>query len=439
MTRLPRYSVLARDRSNLDPQDTQPDLSPQARPVAGRAKVAAATSPETPGRTVPASTQIAEASGTMSKSGAEERPLAPASAPAPTAHSEPKTTIATKSGSLNEQVDAYVRGEDRDRTQLYQSWGQVADYVAQGLRNESAKGSALVAPYLNLISNALGVIEDGKYLPPTLRPNWDQSVKPDRLSGNRGIPGFRPDDYRIVVESLCSSDEDVRRAAHRLLKLYPSNRFYPILQALPKQPDFNRCRIGFIAEAAAYYFYNRIVEFDGTFALDDKSHDWISQNYADGVEWVKRGEAQESPFPLFTAMLDYARGLVLLDHGERKDSLTSFDQMIGAIRTSGRIYPSNPRHIATALRLTQDPGHNAKALQAAVAVIPPDHRSVAKAYIVNEGAAPLFALPDNSARQIGKMKSDVVANVYLRANNWDLVEGGGQIGWARRMLTSAAR
>jgi len=453
---LPRYSVLARDRSNLDPQDTQPDLPPYARPVPGLAKVSpSGNSAEPPRQSTSASTLVAEADRPISKSTAssersraEERspaPSAPASssAPRPTAPSatpsEPKTTVATGSGSLNEQVDAYVRGEDRDRTQLYQSWNQVADYVVQGLRNESAKGSVLVAPYLNLLSNALSVIEDGKYLPPTLRPNGDQSMKPDRLSTNRDIPGFGSIDYRIVIESLCSSDEDVRRAAQRLLKLYPSDHFYPILQALPKQPGFDRCRTGFIVETAAYYFYNRIVEYDGTFALDKEGQAWISQNYVDGTDWAKRGETRDGPLPLFTAMLDYARGLVLLDHGERKNGLVSFNLMIDAIRSSGKIYPSSPHHIASALRLTQDPGHNAKALQAALAVLPPDRRPVAKAYVVTEGFVPLFAVPDTLAKSVGKMKSDAVANVYLRASNWDLVEGGGQIGWARRVLTSAAR
>jgi hypothetical protein len=451
---LPRYSVLARDRSNLDPQDTQPDLPPNARPVPGRARVSSAASPpEPPRQSTSASTPVAEASAApkTTSSSAEpnaeqsSRSPAPASISAsdpiapPASRAEPKTVAATDSGALNDQVDAYVRGEDRDRTQLYQSWGKVADYVIRGLRNESAKGSVLVAPYLNLVSNALGVIEDGRYLPPTLRPNWNQSVKSDRLSTNRDIPGFRSDDYRIVVESLCSSDEDVRRAAQRLLKLYPSTHFYPILQALPKQSNFDRCRMGLIAETAAYYFYNRIVEYDGTFALDKAGQAWISQNYADGNDWAKRGEAQDGPAPLFTAMLDYARGLVLVDHGERKDALASFNLMIEAIRTTGRIYPSNPQHIATALRLTQDQGHNAKMLQGALALIPPDRRPIAKVYVVTEGIVPLFALPDTSAKSVGKMTSEAVAHVYLQLGNWDLVEGGGQIGWARRVIASAAR
>ena len=58
---------------------------------------------------------------------------------------------------------------------------------------------------------------------------------------------------------------------------------------------------------------------------------------------------------------------------------------------------------------------------------------------MSEGAMTLYALPDNSAKQIGKIKSDVTARTYLRLDDWDLLEGGGQIGWARRAVTSAAR
>jgi hypothetical protein len=364
-------------------------------------------------------------------------PAAPAAAPEATAeHTAP---AAANDPRLTEQVDAYVRGEDRDRTQLYQSWGKVADYVVEGLRNEAGKNSNLVAPYLNLISNALNVIDDGKYLAPTLRPNWNESVKTDRLLKNQDIPGFAPDDYNIVVDTLCSTDEDVRRAAQRLLKIYPSNRFYVRLQALPKQSGFAKCGASFITESAAYYFYNRIVEYDGTFALDKQASAWIAQNYADGSEWTKRGEAQDSTLGAFTAMLDYARGLILWDHGDKREGAASFNQMIDAIRTSGRIYPSNPNHIADALRLVHDPARMTKPSRAAVVLNPSERHPVAKTYVIADGAVNLYAAPEGPARQVGKVKPEAVALTYLRSNAWDLLEGGGQIGWARRVITSAAK
>lgn len=433
-----RYSVLASNRSYLDPQDTLPDLPPQVRPVPGMvATPPASTTGEAPARQqpVPPSTVIADATSGIPKPEAPPAPSTPVAESAPT---RAESDAAVKNRTLNEQIDAYVRGEDQDRTQLYQSWGQVAEYVVRGLRAEHAKDSNLVGRYLNLISNALNVIENGRYLPPTLRPNWDQSIKPDRLSKNWAIPGFSPSDYKIVVDSVCSRDEDVRRAAQRLLKLYPSYHFYAHLQALPKQPTFNGCKPTFVAETAAYYFYNRIVEYDGTFTLDKSSMAWINENYAEGVEWAKRGEAQDGAFGMFAAMLDYARGLVLWDHGEKKDASASFSQMIDSIRASSRIYPSNPQHIATALRVIHEPGRSSKSVSGAVVFNPPDRRAVARAYVVTDGAVDLFAVPDSSKR-IGKMKSDAVARVYLRLNTWELLEAGGQIGWAQRVGTSAAR
>jgi hypothetical protein len=449
---LPRYSVLARDRSNIDPQDTLPDLPPQARPVPGMAAVSSAATPSEPAarrQNAPRATIVADAASPAPRAAASPAPSTRAEEPAPAPSAPPVPSVPptlaepdmdpqAKSRTLTEQVDGYIRGEDHDRTHLYQSWGEVADYTVKGLREESAKDSNLVARYLNLISNALNVIDNGKYLPPTLRPNWDQSVKPDRLSKNWDIPGFSQNDYKIVVDSLCSTDEDVRRAAQRMLKLYPSNHFYTFLQALPKEPNFDRCKVAFVSETAAYYFYNRIVEYDGTFTLDKGSVKWIDENHAEGTEWAKRGEAQDGAFGEFAAMLDYARGLVLWDHGEKKDASASFNQMIDAIRTSSRIYPSNPQHIATALRLIHDPALSSKSVHAAVVLNPPDRRPVAKAYVITEGAVNLFAVPD-SPKLIGKMKSDAIARVYLRLNNWDLLEAGGQIGWARRVVTSAAK
>ncbi len=427
---LPRYSVLARDRANVDPLDTQPDLPPQAKLTPG---TGATTDPEA--RREAASPVPSATTGTGPSRHVEEPSPAPAG---------PDIASTTEALPLSQQVDAYIRGEDRDRTLLYQSWRDVAEYVMKGLRDESAKGSNRVAPYLNLISNALNVLDEGKYLAPTLQPNRDQSTRSNRLSNNQGIPGFGPNDYQIVVDSLCSADEDVRRAAQRLLKIYPSNHFYAPLQALPTRINFNKCEVSFVAETATYYFYNRIVEYDGTFKLTKQNLTWINENYAYGSDWAKRAEAQDGSAGIFTAMLDFARGLVLWDHDEKKDALVSLNQMIDSIRASNRIYPSNPQHIATALRLIHDP-RNSNSLNTATAFNPPDRSGVSTGYAITESAVSLYAAPE-SAKQIGKMKSDATAHIYLRlekpgseANGsaWDLLEGEGQIGWARR--AAAAR
>jgi hypothetical protein len=423
---LPRYSVLARDRANVDPLDTQPDLPPQAKLVPSIRGTAGGTfllSPDARQDAVPPMPRTGAGPSTR-----VEEPSLAAAAPEPAAAAEVLP--------LSEQVDAYVRGEDLDRTLLYQSWGDVAEYVMKGLRNEFAKGSNRVAPYLNLISNALNVLDEGNYLAPTLRPNRDQSTKSDRLSNNQGIPGFSRNDYEIVVDSLCSADEDVRRAAQRLLKIYPSNYFYGPLQALPSQANFDKCEISFVAETATYYFYNRIVEYDGTFTLNKQNLAWINENYAEGSDWARRAEAQDGSAVIFTAMLDYARGLVLWDHDEKKGASASLNQMIDSIRASNRIYPSNPQHIATALRLIHNL-RNPKSLNAATVFNPPDRGTVSTGYAISESAVSLYAVPE-SGKPIGKMKSDATARIYLRLDNWDLLEGGGQIGWAQRAAARRA-
>jgi hypothetical protein len=59
---------------------------------------------------------------------------------------------------LDAQVDAYIAGQNLDRTQLYQYWHQVSGYVTQGFRTAVSNGSPSAARYVNLIANALNVI-----------------------------------------------------------------------------------------------------------------------------------------------------------------------------------------------------------------------------------------------------------------------------------------
>ncbi len=150
----------------------------------------------------------------------------------------------------------------------YAGWEQVQDYVVQRLRQAASTNSPSAALYINLVSNALNVIQNGEYLPPSRRPGWDRSVKPQRLTFSKNIPGFAANDYAVVVSLLCNADTSTRRAAQRLMKLYPSNSFYAPLQKLSKPGNDANCDSEFIAELAVNYFYNRIVEYDGSFPLD---------------------------------------------------------------------------------------------------------------------------------------------------------------------------
>ena len=57
-----------------------------------------------------------------------------------------------------------------------------------------------------------------------------------------------------------SDNEDVRKAAQRLLKLFPVNRFFFPLQSYLKRTDITDEQFNKLNEAAMYFYYNRIIE-----------------------------------------------------------------------------------------------------------------------------------------------------------------------------------
>jgi hypothetical protein len=341
--------------------------------------------------------------------------------------------------ALQSQVDAYIAGQNLDRTQLYQYWNQVADYVVQGFRAEAANNSPLTARYVNLIGNALNIIDNGKYLAPTLRSDADQSSKPERLGSNNPIPGFAAGDYGKIVNLLCGNDAGTRNAAQRLLRTFPADDFYAPLQSLQKQDN---CKTLFVFESAVYYFYNRIVEYDGTWALDAASIDWLQGNLNDGNGWVKLATAADSSQDVYGALLDFGYGL---DFWDRSDSAISqakakpyFQSMLTTLGSSKGVYPSSGAHIALALRAVNDQ----KVPKATPQTTPADPNSlhpVGKIYIVGEAGIALFAIPDTSTKSIGNLNPNGNVRIFMQATGWDLVQSGAQFGWAQRAVTSAGK
>jgi hypothetical protein len=335
---------------------------------------------------------------------------------------------------LRAQVDAYVQGQNLDRTELYDSWPQVAGYVLDGFRAAVSNGSPLAARYVNLIANALNVIEGGKYLPPTVRPNWDQSIKPDRLANN--IPGFQSDDYGRVVGLLCSTDADSKIAARRLLRLFPSNNFSQPIDNLEKQTN---CDLVFGPETAMYYYYNRIVEYDGSFALDAQSHSWLEDNYKRGQDWLKLLRVRKPDDAVFGAMLDFGYAITLWDRSDaanKASALSYFNSMINTIRSSNGDYPSSKEHIAIALGIVSDPKMKSSTLDSATTYNSAGLYSISGNYVASGTDVALFALPETASKSVGQIDVNGSVRIYLRAGEWDLVQTGAQIGWAQRLTTS---
>jgi hypothetical protein len=368
--------------------------------------------------------------------GAPKSPSESVSPPAPVL--PPVSSNAPPTGqTLEAQVDAYIQGQNLDRTQLYQYWHQVADYVVRGLRIAASNGSPSAARYVNLITNALNIIDDGKYLAPTLRPNWDQSTKPDRLGANNQIPAFAADDYDKIVSLLCSNDADNRVASQRLLRSFPADNFYQPIQNLQKRSN---CDLIFVSESAVYYFYNRIVEYDGTFVLNAKSINWLNGNYDDGRGWVKLALAKDPSQDAFGALLDYGYGVTLWDRGStspanQASAITHFKLMLQTLGSSKGIYPSSPVHIASALNAIYNAGPTSNKISSATAYNASAFHPVRGNYATTETNVTLFALPDSTSRQVGNISSSGSVRIYLRAKNWDMVQAGTQFGWAQRTVT----
>jgi hypothetical protein len=412
---LPPFSILTSDASIVDHREIvsdssgRVDASPGSTAASQKAEAQPYTAPSAPG---PTSTQ----------SSADQVP----------ASVDGRNVSPTK----KELVDAYIRGDKVDLSPLFESWGEVANYVVDGFRSEFNNNSKFVGPYVDLISNALSVVDDGSFLPPTRRPNWDESQKPNRLARNNNVPGFESGDYKKIITLLCGKNSDGKRAAQRLLKLYPSDNFYQHLDSVLKH-ELDNCDRVFATEAAVFYFYNRIVEYDGTFALNKKSRDWIEGNYNDGLAWINQIVAKDQSYRIFNSMLDYAYGVVLWDHNDHVAALPHFDRMIEAIRLSNRAYPSNPQHIAIALRIINEPERSSKAAKTAIPYLD-EPRAINNDHLVSGTMVSLFALPEKSSKPLGNVKPDTIARIYLRADTWDLLHAGDQIGWARRVVTNAA-
>ena len=340
--------------------------------------------------------------------------------------------------ALNAQVDAYIQGQNLDRTQLYQNWNQVAGYVVDGFRKAVTYNSPSAGRYVQLIANAMNAIDDGKYMAPTLRPNWDRSTKSDRLRPANQIPGFGAEDYNKVVSSLCSADPRTRNASQRLLRVFPSDNFHQPINSL--QARSNECDAIFLAQSAVYYFYNRLVEYVGKFPLDEESIRWLHNNFTDGDNWVKIAVAKDSSQDVFRAMLDYGYGITLWDRGpndpkNQASGLSHFETMLKTLGSSKGVYPSSPFHIATALRETSDPNaaNAASATRYNASSLHPANGN----YITHETSITLFSSPDVASKKIGSMNSNETVRIYLRSENWDMVQAGSKFGWAQRTVKSA--
>ena len=208
------------------------------------------------------------------------------------------------------------------------------------------------------------------------------------------------------------------------------------------QAQSNECDAIFLAQSAVYYFYNRLVEYDGKFPLDEESNRWLHTNFTDGDNWVKIAMAKDPSQDVFRAMLDYGYGITLWDRGpnspkDQASGLSHFETMLKTLGSSKGIYPSSPFHIAAALRVTNDPGVRSASAASATRYNTSSLHSANGNYITHGTSITLFSLPDVASKKIGSLNSNDTVRIYLRSENWDMVQAGSKFGWAQRTVKSA--
>jgi hypothetical protein len=241
-----------------------------------------------------------------------------------------------------------------------------------------------------------------------------------------------------VVDLLAEKDDVLTKAAQRLIRLFPSNRFYKPLQAYWQKTTMSDEELSQMAEAAVYYYFNRIVEYQGSFPLDEQSRGWVQGNYDNGQAWVDRAAAKDNSNRLLGAMLDYARGAVLWDRKEEEAGMY-FRRMLDVIRTSDESYPFNPQHIATALAVVNDPGQVTKVPASSRPYNAGERRKLsAKVFQSEAGQIKLYALPHIQSKELAKVGADASARMILHAEGWDLLRVGAQLGWAQRTAPTIA-
>jgi hypothetical protein len=112
--------------------------------------------------------------------------------------------------------------------------------------------------------------------------------------------------------------------------------------------------------------------------------------------------------------------------------------MLETLSSSKGVYPSNPAHIASALKDLNNPAMTSKTAASAEPYNASALDPVSGNYATNGSGVALFALPDTASRQVGSVGAGGHARIYLRAENWDMIQVGNQIGWAQRIVTNAA-
>jgi hypothetical protein len=340
---------------------------------------------------------------------------------------------------IRAEVDKYISGDDLDRsrrTVIYSSWSSLHCYVWSFVSSVNNKAAPVErARALRLVVNA--IINNSTKSDPLY---W-QPGGANRREFNQDLPYLLAKDYKTVFDLSQTDDVLVRGEAVRFIRGLPVDRFAALfvesIAKLPELPATQRERLGI---ASAFMYYNRIVEWlDGDTIDSTKAVNSIRSDFEAARRWTADpvlGKAAKS----YEAMLWYSRAIVERERVLAPDKgKSSFATMITELTGAPEPYPSNYRHIAQALAVSQGGEKSQEILtQIGTADSYAPSTFLGDQPTLHEASTALYAGPGDQFRLLAKSLTErSTALLLLHKGDWYLASGKDWIGWFRRSAMTA--
>jgi hypothetical protein len=388
--------------------------------------------------------------------------------PATNAPQPKQPSIVSNYGSAIDSKDLvkkFIAGEDFDQTLLFSRWEDVRCDVINGIRESYPGEGPHTASYLQLISNALNAIDGQQYRPPILNPTFDFGhTEPNRLNKPNGqIPGFhgryaagecpdpsgdRINDYEKVVTRLMSDNQATRDAALRLIKLFPTYEFYYPLNGYFALSDkqLSDTQFSRVVDSAIWFFYERIVEKQGSYPLNQKAIEWIDGNFEQGKKWASKADTKLNDGNPRIAMLYFAEGIVYFsrpDKNNRDRAHNNFQKFITTVSYEQNLcyYKYNLQHIATALSAIAQPDYSISFADAAK--LYRCDPALSTSYVSDgNGSLTLRSRPSENATIVAHLDNNSQMVRVLGVEGWDLVQNTkktDEFGWTKKTSPKSAQ
>jgi hypothetical protein len=439
-----REFLKARSRPSIaqapQPNPAQPPSPPQAPAPGPQTQPAPAqqTSGPQAAKQSPAPTSPPQPTGGPQAAKQSQAPTPP---PQPSAGPPPSRTANCQPPAERSLVDQFVAGTDLTNPnlqKLYAIWDRIDCHIwtiiAAGNRPSSERARALKLLRLAVAHQGVG--------------SWQPAgSRRGRREFSQTLPYLQPNDYEAIFELMQLNDPELQREALIFIRSYPVDRFEALFHgAFVRTAQLDRKIVERIASAAAFLYYNRIVEFlyeipasGENLSSDQKDHALKSMaaDRSKGFEWTEDSKFTNGNGKAYRAMLYYALGLV--EHEKKlkpaQVAKENYESMLNTLGQGAVVYPTNPLHIAQALAFRYGNDQDIAILQR---VKNADRTSEVFLDQLGLQAGTKVDLYAGPGKQFPKLNRQVeVAGgvpVVLQLKDWDLIQSHDAVGWVQSNL-----